>query len=69
MVIQHRPGKQHGNADPLSGISDELDYCNCYEAGIELSSLPCEGCKFCTKVHSQWAKFIEDVDDVIPLAV
>ena len=39
MVIQHHPGKQHGNADPLSRIPDEHDYCNCYEAGIELSSL------------------------------
>ena len=69
MVIQHHPGRQHGNADPLSRIPDVHDYCNCYEAGVELSSLPCEGCKFCTKVHNQWAKFIEDVDDVIPLAV
>ena len=69
MVIQHRPGRQHGNADPLSRIPDNHDYCNCYEAGVKLSSLPCKGCKFCTKVHNQWAKFIEDVDDVIPLAV
>ena len=69
MVIQHHPGKQHANADPLSQIPDELDYCNCYEAGVELSSLPCEGFKFCTKVHSKWAKFIEDFHDVIPLAV
>ena len=67
MIIQHRPGKQHGNADGLSRIPD--DYCNCYEAGINVSSLPCGGCKFCTKVHNQWAQFLEEVDDVIPLAV
>ena len=67
MIIQHRPGKQHGNADGLSRIPD--DYCNCYEAGINVSSLPCGGCKFCTKVHNQWARFLEEVDDVIPLAV
>ena len=53
MVIQHHPGKQHGNADALSRMPD--DYCNCYEAGIDVSSLPCGGCKFCTKVHNQWA--------------
>ena len=67
MIIQHRPGKQHGNADGLSRIPD--DYCNCYEAGINVSSLPCRGCKFCTNVHNQWAQFLEEVDDVIPLAV
>ncbi|ROJ62565.1 hypothetical protein DPX16_21551 [Anabarilius grahami] len=35
----------------------------------ELDSLPCKGCPFCRKLHHQWARFEEDVDDVIPLAV
>ena len=34
MVIQHRPGKKHGNADGLSRIPEKEDFCNCYEAGI-----------------------------------
>ena len=67
MIIQHCPGKQHGNADGLSQIPN--DYCNCYEAGINISSLPCRGCKCCTKVHNQWVRFLEEVDNVIPLAV
>ena len=69
MVIQHRPGKQHANADSLSRIPQSEDFCNCYEAGIDPSSLPCGGCKFCTKVHNQWARFEQEVDDVIPLAI
>ncbi|KAK7918651.1 hypothetical protein WMY93_009935 [Mugilogobius chulae] len=38
-------------------------------AGINLSDLPCKGCKYCQRVHEQWAKFEDDVDDVVPLAV
>jgi len=69
MVIQHRPGKQHSNADSLSRRPDEFEYCNCYQAGVSVASLPCGGCRFCTRAHEQWARFEDDVDDVIPLAV
>ena len=67
MVIQHC--KKHGNADGLSQIPEKEDFCNCYEAGISLSSLPCGGYAFCTKVHHQWAQFEDGVDDVIPLSI
>ena len=69
MVVQHRPGTQHGNADGLSRIPDEEEFCDCYRAGIDLESLPCGGCKFCSRAHHQWSRFQEDVDDVVPLAV
>ena len=69
MVIQHRKGVQHGNADPLSRRPDDLKYCDCYEAGVTLKSLPCGGCSFCTRLHNQWARFEADVDDVVPLAI
>ena len=69
MVIQHCPGKKHGNADGLSWIPEKEDFCNCYEAGISLSLLPCGGCAFCTKVHHQWARFEDSVDDVITLSI
>ena len=69
MVIQHRPGKKHGNADGLSQIPDDTEFCNCYKAGVSPSSLPCGGCAFCTKVHSQWSHFESDVDDKIPLSI
>ena len=59
--------KKHGNADGLCWIPEKEDFCNCYEAGISLSSLLCEGCAFCKKVHHQWAQFEDSVDDVIPL--
>ena len=61
--------KTHGNAGGLSRIPEKEDFCNCYEAGISLSSLPCGGCAFCTKVHHQWARFEDGVDDVIPLSI
>lgn len=67
--IVHRAGSAHGNADGMSRIPDELDYCNCYRAGEELSSLPCGGCNYCTRAHNQWSRFETDVDDVVPLTL
>ena len=67
--IQHRPGKKHSNADALSRIPDTVPVCNCYRAGEDLSSLPCGGCAYCTRAHSQWERFSQDVDDVVPLAL
>ena len=69
MTVQHRPGNRHGNADGLSRIPDETSFCNCYQAGVDLADLPCQGCKFCTRAHQQWSRFESDVDDVVPLAV
>jgi transposase InsO family protein len=69
MTIQHRSGKQHGNADGLSRRPAGIPQCNCYEAGVHLEDLPCGGCKYCTRLHGEWHRFEEDVDDVVPLAV
>ena len=43
--------------------------CDCYTSGVKLESLPCYPCHYCAKAHSQWERFKEDVDDVVPLAV
>ena len=67
MKVNHRAGKNHGNADSLSR-KPEIDFCGQYKAGIDLEDLPCGGCKYCTKAHSQWRGFEEQVDDVVPLA-
>jgi transposase InsO family protein len=69
MDILHRPGRHHQNADALSRLPDTSDVCDCYHAGIQLSSLPCGGCGYCSRVHNQWERFEIDVDDVVPLAV
>ena len=69
MEIVHRPGNCHGNADGLSRIPDDTEYCDKYIAGEIPENLPCGGCKFCTRAHSQWTRFEEEVDDVIPLAI
>ena len=57
MTIQHRAGVKHCNADGLSRIPEKLDQCSCYEAGRDVTSLPCGGCPYCRKLHSQWDKF------------
>lgn len=66
--IEHRAGTQHCNADALSRQTAVFP-CSCYNAGKDLSSLPCGGCSHCRKLHEQWARFDENVDDVIPLGV
>lgn len=69
MTIQHRSGKAHGNADGLSRIPATEPPCDCYDAGKDVSELPCGGCKYCQKAHVQWSRFEEDIHDVVPLAV
>ena len=68
-IIEHRPGVKHGNADALSRQDVMDESCDCYHAGADPTRLPCGGCDHCTKLHSQWQGFQEDVDDVVPLAV
>ena len=65
--IIHRKGKLHTNADALSRIPDHLEYCPNYD-GTDVTELPCGGCKYCTRAHTTWSRFDNEVDDVIPLA-
>ena len=65
--IIHRKGKLHVNADTLSRVPDELEFCPNYD-GTDVKDLPCGGCKFCTRAHNNWARFDDEIDDVIPLA-
>ncbi|VDI08356.1 Hypothetical predicted protein [Mytilus galloprovincialis] len=69
MLVQHRPGKKHVNADALSRIPDTLNECNSYLPSIPLNKLPCGGCKYCTRARNQWSTFEEEVDFVKPLTV
>ena len=66
--IQHRSGQKHSNADGLSRILQEVS-CDCYEAGKQLDSLPCQGCKYCEKMAADWERYEELVDDVLPLSM
>ncbi len=68
MVIQHRAGKLHQNADALSRLPSEAEECEYYESGKDVTKLPCGGCTYCSRLHNQWRKFEEEVDYVIPLA-
>jgi hypothetical protein len=34
----------------------------------KLQDLPSGGCPYCTRAHSNWSGFDQDVDDVVPLA-
>ena len=68
MVINHRPGKKHINADALSRrpIGDS---CGHYQHVSDISTLPCGGCSYCRKVQTDWGDFedsINDVGDLVP---
>jgi hypothetical protein len=69
MTIQYRNGKAHSNTVGLSRIPTTDPSCDRYDAGKDISERSCGGCKYCQKVHEQWSRFGEDVDDVVPLAV
>jgi len=32
---------------------------------VDLDKLPCGDCHYCTKAHSHWGRFNDDVDDVV----
>ncbi|MEX1352018.1 MAG: pol polyprotein, partial [Desulfobacterales bacterium] len=67
--IEHRMGKNHVNADALSRIDpDQISHWSIEDYYVSPSELPCEGCKGCMKMHSDWAEFVDVVDDVIPLS-
>ena len=66
--IEHRSGTKHCNADGMSGIL-EKDTCDCYVAGQKVERLPCGECDYCQRVHTQWARFEDEVDDVVPITV
>ncbi|VDI62015.1 Hypothetical predicted protein [Mytilus galloprovincialis] len=68
LVIKHRPGKQHIDADVLSRLPDRLKECPHYTADTILASLPCKGCNYCQRAHQSWAQFLCDVDEAVPLA-
>ena len=66
--IQHSSGSKHSNSDGLSRIPVQRE-CDCYTAGRSLEFLPCKGCHFCIRLHEQWRRFEEEVNDVVPLSV
>ncbi|VDI47034.1 Hypothetical predicted protein [Mytilus galloprovincialis] len=69
MIIQHRAGKKHINADGLSRKPDDIEACRNYRPDVNLEELPCGGCKFCTRARQQWQTFEEEVDFVVPLTI
>ncbi|KAH3893568.1 hypothetical protein DPMN_017716 [Dreissena polymorpha] len=66
MVLQHRAGRKHANADALSRIPEREGFAE-GSCVIRSGDLPCGGCKHCQKTDL-WDAFIEDVDDAVPLA-
>ena len=69
MEIIHRKGIHHANADALSRIPDLATVCDCYHSWVKPEDLPCGGCFFCTRAHKEWARFEDEVEDVVPLSV
>ena len=66
MVVKHRPGKKHINADALSRLPDDKP-CPSMRLTVDPTDLPCGGCTYCTKVHRNWSAFAQDIDDAVPL--
>ena len=62
MVINHRPGREYGNADYLSR-PEQL----CVRPLGKLNDLPCGGSTTCSRAEEKWSEFLEEVGCVIPL--
>ena len=68
MVLRHRSGRKHGNADSLSRMCTDEGLCEAFVSGVRPESLPCEGCKYCVRANQNWGSFIDEVDEAVPLA-
>ena len=64
MIVQHRPGSQHVNADALSRLKVN-EPCQEFKVEISPEKLPCGGCKHCMKAHRDWHSFATEVDDTV----
>ena len=68
MDIHHRPGNKHVNADALSRLQDDVQVtCQEYLHDVQPENLPCGGCSHCQKKHGEWSRFIDLVDEAVPL--
>ncbi len=67
LVIQHRPGKKHENADALSRRPELDEPCPDFKLGLNVQQLPCGGCSYCIRAHKNWSQFGNEVDYVVPL--
>lgn len=57
MVIQHRPGSKHGNADALSTP------CSSCLAGFRLENFPFGECYYCRRANQQWGHFTMEAEE------
>ena len=66
MIMKHRPGKIHSNADALSR-RPQAESCAMHPPSIGVEGIPCGGCKFCKRAEEKWGTFTRDVDEAVPL--
>ena len=51
MVLRHRSGRKHGNADSLSRMCTDEGLCEAFVSGVRPEDLPCGGCEYCVRAH------------------
>ena len=68
MILKHRPGAKHGNADALSRIPGSREYCEAFKLGVKPSDLPCGGCDYCTRADRNWGSFARVVNCTVTMA-
>ncbi|MCW4335780.1 MAG: RNase H-like domain-containing protein [Candidatus Thiodiazotropha endolucinida] len=66
MVLRHREGRKHTNADSLSRMPASEGQCPAFERGVRPEDLPCGGCRYCVKADQSWGAFTEAVDEAVP---
>lgn len=69
MVLRHRSGRKHGNADTLFRRPAEEGQCEAFMVGVRPGDLPCGGCKYCVRAHQSWGSFTEEVGEAVPLTM
>ncbi|MES9880179.1 MAG: RNase H-like domain-containing protein [Sedimenticola sp.] len=67
MILRHREGRKHTNADALSRLITNETPCDTFSPAVKPEKLPCGGCKYCKRAYDNWGSFVEEVDNAVPL--
>ena len=68
MILKHRPGARHGNADALNRIPGSREYCEAFKLVVKPSDLTCGGCDYCTRADRNRDSFARMVNCTVTMA-
>ena len=67
-IVHVKGTETPADAPSRQGLPEGIKDCDCYNAGTDITKLPCYPCKFCEKIYKQWKRYENEIDDILPLS-